>query len=100
MVRRRAASDDLPPMTMDQAHAVMRELGEHGDPNDPRYEQVRERVIEAIFRRLPPGHVKSRERAAAIFNVLRKRPDLVPCPPPGVASETRLWLPPSVDASA
>ena len=100
MVRRRAASDDLPPMTMDQAHAVMRQLGEVGDPEHPRYQQVRERVIEAIYKKLPPGHLKTRERASALFDVFRKRPDLVPCPPPSMALDTRPWLPPSIGPSA
>lgn len=78
MARRRTLGSHLPPLTIHTAHQLMRELGAHGDPDHPDYELQRARVVAAIYRQLPSGHVKSIERATAIFNTFRRRPDLIP----------------------
>jgi hypothetical protein len=84
MVRRVTTSSDsaLPKMTRDEAHAVMREIGAAGNTDDPRYEQVRERVIEAFVNSAYPR--VDEERAAKIFDVFRKNPALLPSTPPSV----------------
>lgn len=78
MARRRTPGSNLPPLTMNEAHQLMREIGAHGDPEHPDYELHRSRVVDAIFLQLPAGHVKTIERAAAIFDVFRKSPQLIP----------------------
>jgi hypothetical protein len=80
-------------MTRDEAHAVMREIGAARDLRDPRYEQVRQRVVEAFMTAHYPRI--DREHAGRIFDVFRRRPDLLPDAPP-----SQLILPPSIDPSA
>lgn len=83
---RRAGGKSLPPMSMDEAHRVMREIGEAHNPDDPRYAQVKARVVDAIYRTLPGVNLKTIERATGIYNVFRTRPALIPGPLPSSSS--------------